>query len=337
MRTMVVGLAGLIAVGSIVLGYAEPSTQPGALPGFGLSPHFSEQIKTFAFEPGVTVHINVPAATQFVADRPTRVVIYALPNGNTIAQTIGTQRKPGLDWHFFIQHIGAQIRRLREVIDDENLVVAYVEAEGRSWPGWVRKHADSGERIAALIDSIRSHFDPNNTTVDLTSHSGGGSLIFAFINQVEAIPDWMGRIVFLDSDYGYSDERGHGDKLLEWLSRSPRHRLGVIAYDDRRVRVNGKLVVGPTGGTYRKTQRMLERLRRDVPLVEDTQADYTRYRGLDGRIDVILLNNPDNAILHTVLVEKNGLIHGLTFGTPYEDRAGRFYGPIAYDRWIQPD
>ncbi|MCP4594101.1 MAG: hypothetical protein GY842_25510 [bacterium] len=310
---------------------------PGVLPGFELSPHFSEQVRIYTFDPGVTVHVNAPAAARFDPGKNTRVVIYALPNGNTIAQTVGRRKAPDVDWHFFIQHIGAQIRRMREVVTQENIVVAYVEAEGRSWPSWRRTHPDSGQLIVRLIDSIRANFHPDRTTVELASHSGGGSLIFGYLNQVERIPDWVHRIIFLDSNYGYSDEQRHADKLLDWLRRQPDHHLGVIAYDDRQIRVNGKLVVGPTGGTYRKTQRMLERFGQDVVLAEESLQEYKRYHGLKGRIDIILLINPDNLILHTVLVEKNGLIHSLTSATPHEERAGRFWGPHAYDDWIQPD
>jgi hypothetical protein len=260
-----------------------------------------------------------------------------LPNGNSIAQTIGKQRKPDVDWHFFIQHIGAQTRRLREAISDENLVVAYLEADGRSWPLWRQKHADNGELIAKLIDSVWAHFDRDTSTVSLTAHSGGGSLIFGYLNHVEQIPDWIERIVFLDANYGYSDEQHHGDKLIQWLKRSPRHHLGVVAYDDRRIRVDGKLVVGPTGGTYRKTQRMLERLRADLSFNEEELLPCKRCRALQGRVDIVLIENPDDKILHTVLVEKNGFIHALTFATPCEEKAGQLWDSPTYERWIQPD
>lgn len=329
------GLRGMSVIVALLLG-SRASADP--LLGFASSPHFDEQVKTYTFEPGVTVHINAPSARTFDTSRPTRLVLYALPNGNSIAQTIGKQHKPDVDWPFFIQHIGAQTRRLREVIGDENLVVAYLEADGRSWPLWRQKHPDNGELIAKLIDSVRAHFDRDTTTVALTCHSGGGSLVFGYLNHVEQIPDWIDRIVFLDANYGYSDEQRHGDKLIAWLRRSPRHYLGVVAYDDRRIRVNGKLVVGPTGGTYRKTQRMLERLlRSDLSLSEEALTKYNRYRGLQGRIDIVLIENPDDKILHTVLVEKNGFIHALTFATPYEDKAGRLWEPANYERWIQPD
>ncbi len=315
---------------------APPTSQPGLLAGFDLSQHFDEQIRTYTFEPDVTVHINAPSPKRFDPDKPTRLILYALPNGNTIAQTIGRQRGEGVDWHFYIQHIGAQTRQLREVITDENLVVAYLEAGGRSWPHWRKKHENSGALIAKLIDSVKAQFS-GKVTVDLAGHSGGGSLIFGYVQHVGDIPDWIGRIVALDANYAYSDERQHGDKLISWLRRSTDHYLCVVAYDDRRIRINGKLVVSPTGGTYRATQRMLDRFRRDLSLDESKTAAFTRYRALDGRVDFILVDNPDDKILHTVLVEKNGYIHGLTSATPFEGRAGTFWGPVTYTKWIQPD
>ncbi len=326
---------GLVVFGLLAVGQAsQPAV--GSLSGFEASPHFGEQLRSDAFEPDVLVHINAPAPEAFKAERPVRVVVFALPNGNTTAQTIGRRMEPGLDWHFDIQHIGAQIRRVREVVTDANIVVVYLEAKGRSWPHWRQTHPDGGAILVRLIESLRDTFKGSEVTVALTGHSGGGSLIFGYLNQVERIPDWIDRIVFLDANYGYDDEQGHGDKLLAWLRTNKRRHLGVIAYDDRRIRIDGKLVVGPTGGTYRKTQRMAERLGRDVDL-KRTQTDrYERFTGLGAQIELTLVNNPDDAILHTVLVEKNGLIHGLTFGSPWEDKAGEFFADRAYDRWIQP-
>ena len=308
----------------------------GVLPGFEPSPYFDEQIKAYVFEPDVSVHINAPSPATFDPRKPTRLVIYALPNGNTIAQTIGRQNAPDVDWHFFIQHIGAQTRRLREVIPDANIVVAYVEAGGRSWPTWRRKHTDEDALIAKLVDSLRSQF-AGDVTVDLTAHSGGGSLIFGYLNHIDAIPDWIRRIVWLDANYAYSDEQRHGDKLIDWLHKSPEHFLGVVAYDDREVRYEGKLIVSPTGGTYRKTQQMLDRLGRDLVFAEATHDAYERNRALNDHVDIVRIKNPENKILHTVLVEKNGFIHGLTFGTPIAEEAGELWGPPAYTLWIQPE
>jgi len=38
-----------------------------------------------------------------------------------------------------------------------------------------------------------------------------------------------------------------------------------------------------------------------------------------------------------VLVERNGFIHGLTFGTAQDERLGRFFGPAPDAEWIQPE
>lgn len=327
----------------------RPTTSPAtsraaggaSLPGFSASRHFGEQIREYRFEPGVQIHINAPGDGAFDPQRPTTIIVFALPNGNTTAQTIGRQLAPGVDWHFDIQHIGAQVRRLREVIPDENIVVAYVEADGRSWPLWKARHAkdaDYNKLIGGVVDSIRRAFSGPRVTVTLACHSGGGAFVLGFIDGVDRIPDYIRRIAFLDANYGYSDDRKHGDKLIEWLKQGGDHFLDVIAYDDRNVVLDGKPIVGPEGGTYRKTLRMLERLRKDVELSETRGDEFLRYRGLDGRIDIILLDNPKKAILHTALVGRmSGLIHVMTAGTKYEGQAGEFKGPVPYKKWIQPD
>jgi hypothetical protein len=303
------------------------------LPGFEPSRHFGEQILETRFEDSVLVHIN--AAGDYDAKQPTLLVLFALPNGNTIAQTIGRQKSPDVDWHFFIQHIGAQIRFLRQLDSDTNVVAAYLEADGRSWPRWRQERDDSGERIARLIDSVRSHFDPNGTKVALSSHSGGGAMILDYIDHVDAIPAWIDRIIFLDSNYSYADDK-HADKLLAWL-RSPAHHLGVYAYNDREVTYNGKKIVSDTGGTYRATHRMLKGLGGDLEFTESSTDAFDRWIALDGRIDFIVLRNLENKILHTVMVEKNGLVHALTTGTSAADKPNLFFEPAVYEKWIQPD
>jgi hypothetical protein len=305
------------------------------LAGYSPSPYFDEQVRTFTFEPEITVHVNAPPADKYDPAKPILLAVYALPNGNSIAQTIGCRPEPELDWHYLIQHIGAQTRRLREVRRDVNLVVAYVEAGGKSWPAWRRLHANAPERIVALVDELRAPFPAKRTTVALTAHSGGGSFIFGYLDTVVRIPDWIERIVWLDANYGYSDEKWHAEKLIEWLNRGPPHRLGVVAYDDREIELDGKKVVGPTGGTYRRTQEMASRLGRLSKLTRDELPDRTLWSGLNGRLDIQLFKNPENKILHTVLVEKNGFIHALTFGSSQARQAGQLFADPAYEKWIQ--
>ncbi len=65
--------------------------------------------------PGTRILINAPLKG-FEKDDRVLLVIYALPNGNSIEQTFGKNLKEGDDWHFNIQHIGAQTRFLRNII-----------------------------------------------------------------------------------------------------------------------------------------------------------------------------------------------------------------------------
>jgi hypothetical protein len=313
-------------------------TAHAPLPGFEVSRHWNEQIRTYAYEPDVRIHINAPSQTGLDRRRPTQLILYALPNGNSIEWTIGRKRAEGLDWHYYIQHIGAQTRRLREVVKDRNIVVAYLETKQKSWPAWRRQHESSSELILGLVAHIRQEVDVPDMSIVLASHSGGGSFIFGYLNGVDRIPDDITRIAFLDSNYSFSVEDGHGTKLIEWLKRGRDRCLVVLAYDDREITLNGKKVVGPTGGTYRATHRMLERFRKDIALTETGYGDCSRYRGRDECVDIIIHQNPENRILHTALVgDMNGFIHAMTTGTIHEDAAGLFGGPVAYDKWIQPD
>lgn len=306
------------------------------LDGFERSPHFAEQVRSFSVDPEIQVHINAPAADRYDSRKPVRLLLFALPNGNTIEQTVGKKLQPGMDWHFDIQHIGAQVRWLRESIDDSNLVVAYLANDKLSWPAWRRAHENPGEIILQLIKRLRDEFGNADTSIELASHSGGGILIFALMDHLDSIPDWITRIVFLDSNYGYRDDSDHAAKLTRWLKEVD-GRLFVAAYDDREVTYNGKRIVGPNGGTYRRTSEMVDRLCRDQKAAESETKDYRRVRCFDNHAEFILLHNPDKKILHTVMVEHNGLIHALTFDTGLVGKAGVFFGDRAYEEWIQPD
>ncbi len=331
------------------------------LEGFTLSPHWGERTQEFTTPEGVRVHINAPSAADFDPRRPTCLALYALPNGNTIEWTIGRAKAEGLDWHYYIQHIGAQTRRLREVMTDRNLIVAYLETNLKSWPAWRSKHADNGKLILALVEEIRRRIGIADMGLALSCHSGGGSFIWGYLNAVERIPDEVERIIFLDANYSFSVEDGHDRKLLAWLgvdstggeapatstapapspalsTRPNDHCLVVIAYDDREITFEGKKVVSPTGGTWRATHRMLDSFAGRLTLDETRDGDLIRRRGLNGRVDIILHTNPANKILHTVLVgDMSGFIHAMTTGGAYDNKAGTFGSAAAYEKWIQPD
>jgi hypothetical protein len=307
--------------------------------GFDASAHFGEQTRQLTPDDGVRVLLNAPG--DFAPDRPTHLVVYALPNGNTIEQTLGCTTTPGMDWHFDIQHVAAQVRLVRKLAADENVVVAAVEADTKSWPAWRKTRPDNPARIRRIVDAVVAAVPGKPVRVTLAGHSGGGSFLFGFIDGGDVLPPNVSRIVWLDANYSYDDaEKRHGDKLLAWLRRedaTPPPHLVVIAYDDREITLNGKKVVGDTGGTYRATHRMIHRFKADLSLEHVTAGDFDRYSGLGGRVTFLIHRNPEVKILHTVLVERNGLVDALTRGTAAEGNwGGQFWGPRAYTSLIQP-
>ena len=195
--------------------------------------------------------------------------------------------------------------------------------------GWASASARRSRRIRGWVPG-------KSVKVALTGHSGGGSFLFGFIDAGDAIPDFVERIVFLDANYSYSDSDHHGDKLLAWLKADRDRRLVVIAYDDRKITLNGKPVIGPDGGTFRATERMRSRFAKDVDFTRSTMGDFVADTGLDGRIALLVHTNPKNRILHTALVgEMNGLLRGLT-DPDAKPTWGTFGGPPAYAKFVQP-
>jgi hypothetical protein len=301
-------------------------------PGFQPAADFAEQIRWLRLEHGVRAMLNAPLTLR--ADRRL-LVVFATPNGNTLEQTLGCAASGKLDWRYDIQHVAAQIRRLRELNATQDIVLAVVQAPELSWPAFRRKQPGADASIWELVAGLSKEVAADR--VALACHSGGGSFVFGYLNAAAEIPAAVERIVFLDANYAYADEDGHGDKLLAWLKGDADRKLIVIAYDDREVTLDGKIVVGPDGGTFRASQRMVGRFRRDIELTEQPWGQFQHTRGLAGQVQFFVHANPENKILHTALVgEMNGLLQGLTLGTDLDGQWGRFGGPRAYLRWIQP-
>jgi hypothetical protein len=313
---------------------ADPTPPASDLPGFRASPWFGERVREEWVAEGVRALANAPAG--FDPRKPTRLVVYATPNGNSIEQTLGCEAAAGLDRHFDIQHVAAQVRQLRARSPDENVVLACVEPDGLSWPAWRRKYTDGPARIRKVVDCRRGWVPGADVRLSLAGHSGGGSFLFGFIDAADAIPRSVECVLFLDANYGYSDADRHGDKLLTWLKGDGRRRLVVIAYDDRGVTLGGKPVVGPDGGTFRATERMRKRFAEGVAFAEAAAGDVVTRTALDGRLALVVHVNPANRILHTALVgEMNGLSYGLTDPSA-KPGPGAFAGPRAYAKWVQP-
>src|SRR5687767_12891222 len=87
----------------------------------------AEAERTWTTDDGVRILVNTP--DDLDPARPTLLILYACPNGNTIEQTMGARLEPGMDWHFDIQHVAAQVRKLREIEKGSNVVLACVEAD----------------------------------------------------------------------------------------------------------------------------------------------------------------------------------------------------------------
>ncbi len=304
------------------------------LRGFSHSPYYNEQIWTFNIVPDVRLHINAPAATVFDPSKPTQVIVYALPAGNTIEQTVGKVLQPGDDWHFDIQHIGAQTRFLRYSLTGYNIVTAYFEASQKSWTLWKSAHPDDYATLTkSFIDSLESMFSMYNPQLVLNGHSNGGRFIFNYFDAVTAIPSKIKRICFLDSNYGY--EHSYGDKIIAWMNASSQNVLSVIAYNDSVALLNGEPVVSPTGGTWYRSRIMKVYMESAFSFTDSENDSMISYTALNGRIKFLLKTNPLRQILHTVQVERNGYIQSITQATPQEGQGYVYYGPRAYQNLIQ--
>jgi hypothetical protein len=298
-------------------------------------PRFGEQSFTTRLPSKVRIHVNAPLAGDDQPLDATRLIIYALPNGNTIEQTLGCRMTEGLDWHYDIQHVAAQVRLLRSLMPDDRIVLVCAEAPQLTWPHFRSNVPDANAAILQMVDEWRKQFGGENTKVMLTGHSGGGSFMFGVIEAADEIPDFIDRIAFLDANYSF-DVNLHAAKFERWLNGDERRRLMVLAYDDREITLNGKKVVSPTGGTFRATGRMRDALAGRFDLTETETPTFKETVGLGGRIHFYVHPNPANKILHTALVgEMNGLLHVATLGTPNEKKWGKFGGPRAYKEWVQ--
>lgn len=323
---------------SLALFDAAIVTAQPAAPNWRDSQEFDEQWFTATDSRHfLRIHVNRPHEGEGSPVLPTRLIIYALPNGNTIEQTLGCRPAEGLDWHYDIQHVAAQVRLLRSLRPDERIVLVCAEPAGQSWPRWRGNQPDANAVVGRLVDEWWQQFGDANSKVTLTGHSGGGSFILGLVEANAEIPTFVDRVAFLDANYSFTAER-HTEKLARWLTGDAARRLIVIAYDDREIVFAGQKVVGPTGGTFRATGRMQDALGKLFPLVGSDRPPFHEIAGLDGRIRFYVHPNKENKILHTALVgEMNGLVHAATLGTPQEGQWGSFGGPRAYDKWIQAE
>lgn len=285
------------------------------------------------FRAEVRALIGRPEATDPAA--PVQLVVYAVPAGNTIEQTLGRRLRADDDWHFDIQHIAAQTRWLR-AHGHPNLVLAVIEPLGKSWVTWTREMRNSGAIFGGVLDELRQAVP--GARITLASHSAGGSAIFSLLDDSERVPDDVERIVLLDSNYRYDGSRGHAAKLATWLRGAADRVLFVAAYEDFRARLDGKAFVSEAGGTWGRSQMMLADLSGalDGFVRREDQGPLEDYRSKDGRAIFLLRRNPEAMIWHTRLVELNGFIHAMFAGTADEGRDYRYLGQRVYAEFCAP-
>jgi hypothetical protein len=305
------------------------------LPGFRASGAFDEQQMVIENDPPDTrILINAPLKGFTPNDR-VLLVFFALPNGNTIEQTFGKKLQEGDDWHFNIQHIGAQTRYLRNVIKDRTVVVACLETRQKSWPAWKANTPDFSVQAKKIVEDIKAVFRPWNPEIVLNGHSGGGRFVFSYLDGVENIPGDVVRIAFLDSNYGYEDSP-YGSKLMNWLD-SGKKFLCTLAYNDSVVMYQGKPLVSPTGGTWYRSRLMLKYLSGWFSFHFKEKDSLLWYTALRNRVEIILKPNPEGKIYHTVQVERNGFIHSMLSGTRNEQKHYSYFGERVYDPFIADD
>lgn len=299
------------------------------LPGFEPNATFGEQQLLIENSPPDTrILINAPLEG-FDQNRQVLLIFYALPNGNTIEQTVGKKVSENDDWHYNIQHIGAQTRFIRKVLTNLTVVVAYLEARQHSWPMWKRDHPDYLRETKHMVDQVTALFSPWDPRVVLNGHSGGGRFIFTYLEAEGLIPDRVKRIAFLDSSYGYEDSI-HGPQLLKWLKSGTDKFLCTLAYNDSVVIYEGKPLVSPTGGTWYRSKMMKEYLAGTFHF-QDELTDSLLWYSTPGRnMAFILKTNPEKKIYHTVQVERNGFIQSILSGTAYEQQNYSYFGERAY-------
>ncbi|MHC1730702.1 MAG: hypothetical protein AB9888_01520 [Bacteroidales bacterium] len=320
----------LIAV-SLASFTAAGTAQP--LPGFRPTGIFNEQqavIENSAA--GTRILINAPLSG-FGSSDHVLLVIYALPNGNTIEQTFGKKLLEGDDWHYDIQHIGAQTRFLRKVISDRTVVVAYLENDRKSWPSWSANTSDPEYQVKRTVEEITAIFAPWRPELVLNGHSGGGRLIFNYLDAYEQIPDNVVRIAFLDSNYGWEDDR-YGPKIVSWLGSGKNRYLCTLAYNDSVVIYNGKPLVSPEGGTWYRSRKMRDFLSESFRLKRRERDSLIWYASHDRRIEFVFKPNPEGKIFHTHQVEYNGFIHSMLSGTRHELCSYRYFGERVYSELI---
>ena len=291
----------------------------------------TQQLRSFAMYGDVRITVDVPS--NYNSRTPTRIIIYALPNGNTTGQTMGKKINPGDQWQYDIQHIKAQTAFIRNALPKESFVVAYLENDQKSWPAWKTKHPQSIAEVQHIVDTLYNLFPSKHSALCLNGHSGGGRFIFSSLDGLKQLPFYVERITFLDSDYGY--DPSYLPLLAGWLKENKKAALNVFAYHDNIALLNGKTFVSDTGGTWYRSHLMLKDLSQHFRFEKIREDSLIIHASADKRIWFFFRTNPEKKIYHTVQVELNGFIHSILLGTRKESKGYTYFGERAYTQFIE--
>src|SRR5690606_33732756 len=108
------------------------------------------------------------------------------------------------------------------------------------------------------------------------------------------------------------------------------NNLQVFAYDDSKVEINGKRIVSDTGGTWFRTNLMIEDFKKRFSLEQIQNDSLQLWQSKNGTTRFYLKPNPEKKIYHTVQVERNGFIQAILAGTEYENIGYRYWAERAY-------
>lgn len=295
---------------------------------FANSMYCQTKIDSFRIFNDVKITLDQPQ----YGPKKTILVLFALPNGNTTEQTMGKKITANEDWHFDIQHIRAQTAFIRDKMN-ENIVVAYLENNFKSWPLWKQKHPYFKQEIQLIVDTLLLLVPAKNKTIYLSGHSGGGSFIFGYLDGINMIPPFVERITFLDSDYGYDSI--YCSKLKTWLHNNSNATLNVFAYNDSVALYNDKPIVSEKGGTWYRSHLMMQHLESSFQFRQTRNDSLIFYRSTNNQIAFFFKTNPERKIFHTQQVELNGFIHSILYGTKKENEGYEYFGQRAYSKFIE--
>ena len=215
--------------------------------------------------PDVEILIDEPQ--KMIPNARTEIILYALPNGTQIDWIAGKKVQSGDYWHFDAHHIAAQTAFLRAHDKKCNYITIYLKTRQKAWKIWHNEHLDickeTYDKLFADVVALYADYEPSLT---ISSHSGGGYLIFNYFRLADSINPAIKHIIFLDSVYGYTTE-DHCEKFLRWLEDKG-HSLSVISYEDATVIFRGKPLVTPSGGSWGRSHQMVEDLSKHFRIKE---------------------------------------------------------------------